>query len=189
MAHCAFQLATFNTEIWLTRSQTTSTSLGCVIVTLHPQFISRQFRLWRASFYAGFGLSSILFVVHGVVLHGWDIQKTRMSLSWMAWMATSNLVGAAIYAARVCQHAFVLPMFIMVLTLYRFQNDGLLTNSTCSAPAISCCTLWSWLPLPYTIGVYLKRLPIFGQTPTPVLGRSQSLALRPTSCERKRHLC
>jgi adiponectin receptor len=27
--------------------------------------------------------------------------NARMSLSWMGWMAASNLVGAAIYAARV----------------------------------------------------------------------------------------
>ncbi|KAK7943070.1 hemolysin-III family protein [Apiospora aurea] len=62
---------------------------------------SPKFRHWRACFYAGFGLSSIIFIVHGLVLHGWELQSSRMSLVWMGWMATSNLVGAAIYATRV----------------------------------------------------------------------------------------
>ena len=51
--------------------------------------------------YAGFGLSSVVFIIHGLILHGWKVQNDRMSLIWMAWMGTSNLVGAAIYAARV----------------------------------------------------------------------------------------
>ncbi|KAF3077048.1 Adiponectin receptor protein [Trichoderma lentiforme] len=83
---------------WMT---TSGTALGCAIVTLHPRFISPQFRHWRACFYGGFGLSSIIFVVHGLILHGWELQKAHMSLNWMGWMATSNLTGAIIYAARV----------------------------------------------------------------------------------------
>lgn len=39
--------------------------------------------------------------MHGLVLHGWELQKARMSLVCMGWMATSNLVGAALYATRV----------------------------------------------------------------------------------------
>lgn len=87
--------------LWLTFDQTTATALGCTYLTLDPRFASPQFRHWRASLYAGFGLSSIIFVVHGVYLHGWDFQKTRMSLIYMGWMGLSNLAGAAIYAARV----------------------------------------------------------------------------------------
>lgn len=82
-------------------SQTTSTALGCTYLTLSPHFASPAFRHWRAGFYAGFGLSSIIFVVHGLLLYGWELQRSRMSLVYMGWMATANLVGAAIYAARV----------------------------------------------------------------------------------------
>lgn len=52
----------------------------------------------------GFGLSSIIFVVHGLLIHGWELQKSRMSLVWMGWMAAANLVGAGVYAARVTLH-------------------------------------------------------------------------------------
>ncbi|KAK8084739.1 Hly-III related protein [Apiospora hydei] len=77
--------------------------IGALIFVSLPYYFydSPKFRHWRACFYAGFGLSSIIFVVHGLVLHGWELQRSRMSLVWMGWMATSNLVGAAIYATRV----------------------------------------------------------------------------------------
>ncbi|KAK7991899.1 hypothetical protein PG996_013088 [Apiospora saccharicola] len=86
---------------WLYWTSTSGTALACGVFTLNPHFSSPKFRHWRACFYAGFGLSSIVFVVHGLVLHGWELQKARMSLVWMGWMATSNLVGAALYATRI----------------------------------------------------------------------------------------
>ncbi|KAI1325974.1 putative hemolysin-III channel protein Izh2 [Xylariaceae sp. FL0255] len=79
----------------------TGMAICCAIFTLSPPFASPQFRHWRACFYAGFGLSSMIFIVHAVVIYGWELQKLRMSLSWMSWMAEVNLVGAAVYAARV----------------------------------------------------------------------------------------
>ena len=51
--------------------------------------------------YAGLGLSAIVFIIHGLLIYGWEIQKHRMSLKWMALMGTFNLTGAAAYAARV----------------------------------------------------------------------------------------
>ena len=35
------------------------------------------------------------------MIYGWELQKSRMSLAWMGWMATVNLIGAVMYAARV----------------------------------------------------------------------------------------
>ena len=51
--------------------------------------------------YAGLGLSALIFVAHGILLHGWAVQNERMSLDWMALMATFNLLGAIVYATRV----------------------------------------------------------------------------------------
>ena len=51
--------------------------------------------------YAGLGLSAIVFVLHGIFLHGWSVQNQRMSLDWMILMACLNLAGGTIYAARV----------------------------------------------------------------------------------------
>ncbi|KAM3449641.1 hypothetical protein MY3296_006725 [Beauveria thailandica] len=80
---------------------TTGTAFCCTIFTLTPAFVTPEYRKIRASFYAGFGLGSIIFVVHGLVLYGWELQKSRMSLVWMGWMAIANLLGALIYAARI----------------------------------------------------------------------------------------
>ena len=85
----------------LTLFQTTFSALFCGSLTLTPRFDSPQLRRWRALFYAAFGLSSVTFVMHGLILYGWEMQKRRMSLGRMSWMAAINLSGAIIYAARV----------------------------------------------------------------------------------------
>lgn len=51
--------------------------------------------------YSGLGLSAIVFIIHGLVLNGWELQNRRMSLGWMGLMGALNLIGAAAYAARV----------------------------------------------------------------------------------------
>ena len=76
----------------------------CIAVTLHPKFRHPTIRPYRAAMYAGLGLSAIVFVVHGVMLHGWTVQNRRMSLDWMGLMAFFNLAGAVTYAARVRCH-------------------------------------------------------------------------------------
>ncbi|KAL6789566.1 putative mPR-likeG-protein-coupled receptor [Trichoderma sp. SZMC 28013] len=80
---------------------TSCATLCCAIATFRPRFASPLFRRWRVCFYGGFGLSAITYVAHGISIHGWDLQRARMSLYWMAGMATFNLAGAIIYAARV----------------------------------------------------------------------------------------
>lgn len=73
----------------------------CVVATLHPRFRHPTLRPYRAAMYAGLGLSAVVFVVHGILLHGWTVQKRRMSVDWMGLMAFFNLTGAVVYAARV----------------------------------------------------------------------------------------
>lgn len=77
------------------------TAFSCCFFTLHSSFNHSGWRCWRAIYYFAFGLSSIFFVSHGIILHGLETQTARMSLDWMMWMLVTNLVGAAVYAARV----------------------------------------------------------------------------------------
>ena len=75
----------------------------CIVATLHPRFRHPSIRPYRATMYAGLGLSALGFVAHGIARHGWQIQRMRMSLDWMALMGALNLLGAVVYAARVRQ--------------------------------------------------------------------------------------
>ncbi|KAH3919625.1 hypothetical protein HBI56_029110 [Parastagonospora nodorum] len=74
---------------------------GCVYATLHPAFRRPKYRPYRATMYAGLGLSFIIPIVHGISIFGWETQMWRMSLDWMALMTTFNLTGGALYAMRI----------------------------------------------------------------------------------------
>lgn len=76
-------------------------AIACAITTFNARFRHSSLRPYRTVMYAGLGLSAIIFVIHGVVKHGWKTQNHRMSLDWMGLMASLNLVGAFAYAARV----------------------------------------------------------------------------------------
>ncbi|TGO46001.1 hypothetical protein BCON_0351g00090 [Botryotinia convoluta] len=79
---------------------------ACAITTLHPKFRHSAFRPYRAIMYSCLGLSSITFVIHGLILYGYETQNWRMSLDWMGIMAGFNLFGAFAYAARIPEKWF-----------------------------------------------------------------------------------
>lgn len=66
---------------------------GCVYATLHQAFRRSKYRPYRASMYAGLGLSFVIPIFHGISLFGWETQVYRMSLDWMALMTALNLTG------------------------------------------------------------------------------------------------
>jgi adiponectin receptor len=51
--------------------------------------------------YASLGLFAVVFVLHGVYLYGFAVQRRRLALEWMTVMALLNLLGAMFYALRV----------------------------------------------------------------------------------------
>lgn len=71
--------------------------------------------------YACLGLSAIVFAIHGLFLHGWNMQNQRMSLDWMMLMAYFNLAGAVTYASRVCRDKAQQDI-IMVLCAFDSNN-------------------------------------------------------------------
>jgi len=93
--------------------------------------------------YAGLGLSAIVFIIHGLVLHGWEIQNKRMSLGWMGLMSAFNLIGAVAYATRVCRSTLYFQL--CVLTGYRFRKDGIRGNTIYMVVVIRFSILWSFL--------------------------------------------
>ncbi|TGO33529.1 hypothetical protein BHYA_0241g00020 [Botrytis hyacinthi] len=79
---------------------------ACAVTTLHPKFRHSAFRPYRAIMYSCLGLSSITFIIHGLMLYGYETQNWRMSLDWMGIMAGFNLFGAFAYAARIPEKWF-----------------------------------------------------------------------------------
>jgi adiponectin receptor len=71
----------------------------CIIATLTSKF--RALRTYRTAMYVSLGLSAIVFITHGLIIYGWEIQNHRMSLTYMLITAILNLLGAIVYAARV----------------------------------------------------------------------------------------
>ncbi len=99
----------------LSYQKVTIIASACVYATLHPRFRHPHLRPWRAAMYAGLGLSAIVFVSHGLIIHGWEIQKHRMSLEWMALMGGLNITGAVAYAFRVSIYPFSTVNQLLVL--------------------------------------------------------------------------
>jgi len=74
---------------------------ACTTVTLTPRCQYPTFRPYRTSMYLSLDLSAMVSITHGLIIHGWEIQSHRMGLTYMLTMAVLNLLGAAIYAARI----------------------------------------------------------------------------------------
>ena len=77
--------------------------------------------------YAFLGLSAIVFIIHGIVLYGWETQRKRMSLDRMGLMAVLNLVGACTYAGRVSQIVF--SGHRMCLKTDRYEDPGKMVSA------------------------------------------------------------
>ena len=114
--------------ILLTDYQVTISAAGCIRLSLSSHFITPAFREYRAMTYISLGLFTMIFVVHGLFLNGFHVQRKRLGLEWMMLMALLNLLGAAVYSIRVCQ-----------------EQNGAPTASTASERATSCSMFWCWL--------------------------------------------
>ena len=55
----------------------------------------------RAALFGGFALSTLVPIVHSVILYGWDVQDYRVSLYYLLGTLTCNATGAVAYAAKV----------------------------------------------------------------------------------------
>jgi hypothetical protein len=86
----------------LSQPQSTVLCLGSATVTMHPKFRSPAFRTRRTILYTSLALTAIVYVLHGILLHGWHVQRLRMSLMWLLFATCLFMFGAGLYALRVC---------------------------------------------------------------------------------------
>ncbi|KAH8603016.1 hemolysin-III related-domain-containing protein [Bisporella sp. PMI_857] len=71
------------------------------VVFILSVFRHSTLRLYRTAMYAFLGLSAIVFITHGLIIYGWEVQKHSMSLVYMLITALLNLLGAVVYVARI----------------------------------------------------------------------------------------
>ena len=90
--------------------------------------------------YACLGLSAVVFVTHGLILHGWSVQTKRMSLDRMGLMALLNLTGAYAYAARV-NNSFQVS-FLAELICDRYQRNGIRESTILGAAVTKSSISW-----------------------------------------------
>ncbi|KAH7350217.1 adiponectin receptor protein [Plectosphaerella cucumerina] len=79
---------------------------GCGIVSWLEHFRTPEWRPFRAAMFVCFGLSGVVPVVHGLLLHGWQYLEDRMSLTWVIAHGLMYVVGAFLYAARWPERSF-----------------------------------------------------------------------------------
>jgi len=84
-------------------------------------FIKPAYRTARALTYLSLGLFAIVFIVHGIYLYGFMMQRKRLALEWMGLMALFNFIGCTAYAFRVC--CFVASL----RTFMKQKRHGVLT--------------------------------------------------------------
>lgn len=75
--------------------------LGCVVVSVLPQFRTPRWRPFRAAMFVGMGLSAVFPVLHGLQLYGRDQMLRQIGLGWLLLQGLLYILGAGIYAARV----------------------------------------------------------------------------------------
>ena len=127
-------------DTWFDRIiQVTILAAACFYTTVNPSFRQPKFRPYRAAMYTGLGLSALIFITHGLAIHGWEIQNRRMSLNWMGLMANFNLIGAAAYAFRV---RLSCSFFTRLLTNLRFRKGGIHVDMISMAAVIKYSIFW-----------------------------------------------
>jgi adiponectin receptor len=75
--------------------------MGCVAVSVKPQFRTPEWRPFRASMFVAMGLSAVFPVVHGIFTFGFGQMRWQIGLFWLVLQGLLYILGAAIYAMRV----------------------------------------------------------------------------------------
>ncbi|KAE8398793.1 hemolysin-III related-domain-containing protein [Aspergillus pseudonomiae] len=78
-----------------------SIGIGCVFVSIMPQFRTPRWRPFRAAMFVGMGLSAVVPVIHGLRMYGVEQMTRQIGLGWLLLQGFLYILGAGIYAARV----------------------------------------------------------------------------------------
>lgn len=119
--------------------QVTVLAAACFYTTVKPSFCQPRFRPYRAAIYTGLGLSALIFIIHGLVIHGWKIQNRRMSPQ------LDGTDGRFQPHRRCCLRISSWSLQLILgrtLTSFRFRKGGIHIDMTSMAAAIRYSISW-----------------------------------------------
>ena len=70
----------------------------CGIVTVDARFRTPEWRTWRTGLFVGMGASTVVPVLHGLKVYGFEALQERIALGWVISQWLTYVLGAAIYA-------------------------------------------------------------------------------------------
>eukprot|EP00128_Syssomonas_multiformis_P006271 Colp12_sorted_trinity150504_noHs@18781 len=79
------------------------TTLGVLtsLASLWDKIDQARYRNLRTAMYVSLGLSGIVPIVHGVILHGLELAQASAAVGWLALMGASYISGSLLYVARI----------------------------------------------------------------------------------------
>ncbi|DBA84229.1 TPA: hypothetical protein ACH3X2_006294 [Trebouxia sp. C0005] len=83
----------------------TALGIGTMVVSVHNSFQAKDYRVFRASLFAGLGMTGIVPVIHGWAVN-YDIAAVHSALSLDVLMGLIYLTGAILYACRFPERMF-----------------------------------------------------------------------------------
>lgn len=117
--------------------------IGCITVSLRRQFSTPGWRPYRASLFAGVGMSAVVPVVHGVWRVGVRQLEDQVGLSWLALQYLVYGAGAMLYAVSLVRRTVPPSLTRVTSCVSRRGHDQ--DGMTPSVPLTRCCTsVLSW---------------------------------------------
>ncbi|MBW1279624.1 hemolysin III family protein, partial [Escherichia coli] len=71
---------------------------GCGVVSWVDKFRTPDWRAFRAIMFVSLGLSGVVPVIHGIIIHGYQGLEDRMGLTWVVLQGAMYIFGAFLYA-------------------------------------------------------------------------------------------
>jgi len=68
----------------------TFSAASCATATFIPQFRMPKYHILKIAAYTSLGLVGVVFIVHGILKYGWEVQNCRLSLALTGGMAGAN---------------------------------------------------------------------------------------------------
>lgn len=78
-------------------------AIACSISTFQPHFRDPYLRPVRAATFGSLAVFTMVPVIHGAIVYGWQTQNQRMGITWVLITLILNVLGATAYAIKVSE--------------------------------------------------------------------------------------